>query len=76
LGEVRLVKWTTAHWGEFWSCEKEISDNDSGCKDNSLSLTEVTFQGFGLVLGGLTTGFVVLGGRTGPRSDLRSFTKE
>ena len=49
MGEVRLVKWTTAHWGEFWSCEKEISDNDSGCKDNSLSLTEMTFQGFHFV---------------------------
>jgi len=26
-----------------------ISDNDSGCKDNSLSLTEMTFQGFHFV---------------------------
>lgn len=44
-----LVRWTTAHWGEFWSCEKMISGNDNGCKNNSLSLTEMTFQGFGLV---------------------------
>lgn len=26
-----------------------ISNNDNGCKDNSLSLTEMTFKGFGLV---------------------------
>lgn len=26
-----------------------ISSNDNGCKDNSLSLTEMTFQGFAFV---------------------------
>lgn len=26
-----------------------MSDNDNGCKDNSLSLTGMTFQDFGLV---------------------------
>lgn len=42
------VRWTTAHWGEFWSCEKLIFNNDNVCKNNNLSLMEITFQGFSL----------------------------
>lgn len=44
----RLIRWTTAHWGEFWSDEKLIFNNDDICKNNNLSLMEITFQGFGL----------------------------
>lgn len=44
----RSVWWTTTHWGEFWSCEKLVFNNDNICKNNNLSLMKITFQGFGL----------------------------